>query len=193
MPTHDARPAGPKAATARTAGTASAMRRPSGSPRPTTFAALLLLLASCATTPSSSRDAINAVHLFGMPVAIRLHQRPGPNAIAIRVFATSVHQAHGQPIRSGTLEILAFDGPVPAGRALPASPTATWTFTPDQLKPFAGNSSLGTGYQLNLPWSGPPPSHAHVTVIARYSAPHLTKSVLSGSATIAIPPPASLR
>ena len=150
---------------------------------------LALLLASCASGPSGSRDAINAVHLFGMPVAIRLPQRPGPDTVSIRMFATSPKQAHGQPIRSGTLEILALDGPVVPGKPLPATPLATWSFTPEQLKPWASTSSLGTGYQLTLPWPGPPPARAHVTVLARYTAPHLPKPVLSGSATIAVPPP----
>lgn len=152
------------------------------------FLASALFLASCARAPSGSRDAINAVHLFGMPVAIRLRQRSGPDALAVRVFATSPRQAHGLPIRSGTLEILAFDGPLPAGKAPAPAPVATWTFTPDQLKPFAGESSLGTGYQLSLPWTGTMPKRAHVTVLARYMAPHLAQPVVSGSATIAVPP-----
>lgn len=147
-----------------------------------------VFLASCASGPSGSHDAINAVHLFGMPVAIRLHQRPGPDAIAVRVFATSARQAHGLPIRSGTLEILAFDGPLAPGKTPASLPVATWTFTPEQLRPFAGGSSLGTGYQLSLPWSGPAPKRAHVTVMARYTAPHLAQPVVSGSATIAVPP-----
>lgn len=146
------------------------------------------LLASCASGRSGNHEAINAVHLFGMPVAIRLHRRPGPDAIAVRVFATSTRQAHGQPIRVGTLEILAFEGPLPSGKTLPSAPAATWTFTPEQLKPFAGDSGLGTGYQLSLPWTGTPPKRAHVTVIARYTAPHLVQPVVSGSATITVPP-----
>ena len=146
-----------------------------------------LLLASCASGRSGSHQAINAVHLFGMPVAIRLHQRPGPDAIAVRVYATSTREAHGQPIRSGTLEILAFEGPLAPGKTLPSAPAATWTFTPEQLKPFAGDSRLGTGYQLSLPWTGPAPKRANVTVVARYTAPHLAQPVVSGSATIAVP------
>lgn len=128
-----------------------------------------------------------------MPVAIRLPGRPGPDAIAVRVFATSPRQAHGLPIRSGTLEILAFDGPLAPGKTPTPSPVATWTFTPDQLKPFAGESRLGTGYQLSLPWSGPSPRRTNVTVVARYSAPHLAQPVVSGSATVAVPPPAPRR
>lgn len=147
---------------------------------------LLLLLASCATTPSSSQ--VSQVHLFGLPIAIDLDQRPGPDGISIRVFASKPEMARGLPIRSGTLEVLAFDGPVPPGKPLPAQPMATWSFNPDQLKPMASTSSLGTGYQLTLAWPGQPPTKTHVTVLARYSAPHLPKPVLSGSATIALRP-----
>ena len=150
------------------------------------FSIPLLLLASCASGPSAPGDAIQAVHLFGMPVAIRLQQRAGMDAITIRVFATSPKRAHGQIIRMGTLEILAFDGPVPPGQPLPESPKARWTFSPDQLKSYAADSSLGTGYQLTLPWTGPAPTRAHVTVVARYTAPHLSQPIFSGSATIAV-------
>ena len=77
---------------------------------------LLLLLASCATIPSSSD--ISQVHLFGLPVAVNMDQRPGPDGISVRVFASAPDKARGLPVRSGTLEILAFDGPLPPGKPL---------------------------------------------------------------------------
>ena len=153
------------------------------SPFPIPF---LLLLASCATAPSSS--SISQIHLFGLPIALDLDPRPGPDGISVRVFASAPDKARGIPIRSGTLEILAFDGPLPPGKPLPPQPMATWSFTPDQLKPLASTSSLGTGYQFTLAWPAKPPARSHVTVVARYAAPHLPIPALSGSATIALRP-----
>ena len=147
---------------------------------------LLLLLASCATIPSSSD--ISQVHLFGLPVAVNMDQRPGPDGISVRVFASAPDKARGLPVRSGTLEILAFDGPLPPGKPLPAQPFASWSFNPAQLRPLASSSALGIGYDFTLPWPGTAPAGSHVTVLARYAAPHLPMPALSGSATIALRP-----
>ena len=111
-----------------------------------------------------------------------------PDGISVRVFASAPDKARGLPVRSGTLEILAFDGPLPPGKPLPAQPFASWSFNPAQLRPLASSSALGIGYDFTLPWPGKAPAGSHVTVLSRYAAPHLPMPALSGSATIALRP-----
>ncbi len=114
---------------------------------------------------------VDEVHLFGVPVALDLDGRPGPDGVGVRVYASEGGRAHGVAIRDGHLEILMFDGafeaPALAGRA----PLKVWTFAPKELAPFSADTSLGTGYQLALSWGANRPTGRGVTLLARYVSP----------------------
>lgn len=139
---------------------------------------------SCALAPAHSH--ISELHLFGLPSAVDLDGRPGPDGITVRIFASTATEPRGVPIRSGTLEILLFDGPLPPGQPLPSKPLHVWSLTPQQLLPLASESKLGTGYQLTLPWTGTPPTRASVSVIARHTTSASARPVFSGPASISM-------
>jgi len=132
-----------------------------------------LVLSGCATNtktpPRNSPSAISGLNLLGLPVAINLDDRPGADGIVLRLFATSQASPRAVPLRSGILEILAYEG-TPNPAAWP-EPFHCWTFTPAELIPCEFNTLLGTGYKFVLNWL-PRVFHSNrVTVIARYRTP----------------------
>jgi hypothetical protein len=146
-------------------------------------AAVCCLVCGCATvTPGTSPEEI---HLFGVPAALNLDNLPGPDGVGVRIYASTTTVAKGLAIRSGTLDILMFDTPGQATNPEGNKPRHMWSFTPSQLKLVSGETSMGLGYRLALPW-GPdkPPGHS-VTVIARY-LPRKGKPIYSSPSTIGL-------
>ena len=143
------------------------------------LAAGFLLTTGCAGLKSGGR--LSELHLFGVPVALNLGSKSGPDGIGLRLYASTSEMAKGIPIREGVLEILMFDGTVGEAYARSEKPLKTWTFTSGQLGGFAGTSSLGIGYQFPLRWGAETPRQPVVTVIARHVAPN--KSVTWSTAT----------
>ncbi len=126
-------------------------------------------------------DTVQELHLLVMPVALQFTQPGSSNGFAVRVFATSGGRARGVPIRSGTLEILAYDGiPNEAGTPTAKPAQVVWSYPAASLAPFAVSSSLGTGYELTLPWQGNRPTNSRLTLVARYAP-------TSGTALLAAP------
>lgn len=145
-----------------------------------TVCALLLVAAMCCLGGCSSSsgggawslrgDAIQELHLLVMPAALRFTQPGLPEGFVVRVFATSRGSAKGVPLRTGTLEILAYDGiPNEAGMQTAKPAQVVWAYPAASLAPYATSSSLGTGYELTLPWKGPRPTNSRVTLVARYN------------------------
>ncbi len=139
----------------------------------------LVVLTGCAGLSTGGR--LTELHLFGVPVALNLGSKSGPDGIGLRLYASTADVAKGIPIRDGVLEILMFDGTVGEAYARSEKPLKTWSFTSGQLGAFAGTSSLGVGYQFPLRWGADVPRQAVVTVIARHVAPN--KSVTWSTAT----------
>ena len=79
-------------------------------------ALLAVLLAGCAGGGRGGGGAVAEVHLFGVPVALNLDGVPGPDGIGVRIYASGSGVARGIVVRSGVLEVLMFDGAVPASR-----------------------------------------------------------------------------
>lgn len=140
-----------------------------------------LLLVGCGSTkqPSSGRSSrslfqsgssIDEIHLFGVPVALNLDGAPGPDGIGAIIYASNRKNARGLPITAGTLELIIFDGAFQGPELGKLTPIKTQSFTPEQLKQFATERSIGTGYQLPVRWDTKPASN-RVTVIARYISP----------------------
>jgi len=108
------------------------------------------------------------LHLLTMPVALNLDGAPGPDGVAVKLFANVGNAAKPAPIRSGEIEILLFDGLL-TDKNLPAlQPAHTWTFTAKELKEFETQAMVGTGYQLTLRWGSFKPKSDRVSIIARH-------------------------
>lgn len=131
----------------------------------------ILVAAGCATGTRGRSETPAELHLFGLPVALNLDGKPGPDGIGVRVYASAAGLAMGVPISRGTLEVLMFDGVVGETELRTKPPRRTWTLPAAALKPFASLTSLGTGYQLALRWEQDSPRTPVVTVMARYHSP----------------------
>lgn len=160
------------------------------------FAGLLLALglfglAGCTSTSgggsrSGRGDAIHELHLFVRPLPLQANATTAADGLAVRVFASNRSRPKGVPISSGTLEILAYDGTVPEAGAPPVQPAQVWSHPAANLPLLAVSSSLGTGYELALPWQGPRPRSNRLTLVARVvfasgSSLHSAPSVIVNS------------
>lgn len=135
------------------------------------FALALLIAGGCVTGAGSRREALAELHLFGLPVALNLDGKPGPDGIGVRIYASAAGLAKGIPITRGTLEVLMFEGVVSDSEMRLKPAHHTWTLPADALQPFVSETSLGTGYQLALKWEQHFPRTPVVTVMARYHSP----------------------
>ncbi len=133
----------------------------------------LICASGCSSTSSGGAfnraDAVHELHLFVSPVALRSSPSSPADGLAVRVFASSRRQAKGIPIRSGTLEVLAYYGAPDETTRRSVKPARVWSFPATQLAPFAVTSSLGTGYELALPWQGTWPVGSRLTIVARHT------------------------
>lgn len=125
-----------------------------------------------AETPSPTVSSkVDEVNLVAMPVAVNLDAVPGPDGIVIKVFAVDERQAKPGAIESGTLEVLMFDGSFDAARLAANQYRHLWSFTANQLKPYEFTSTIGTGYNLTLPWGNDRPREDRISVVVRYRSP----------------------
>lgn len=105
-------------------------------------------------------------------MALDLDNVPGSDAVAINIYASSSRYAHGLKIRSGTLEIVMFDGSAASITDDPkAKPRHVWSLAPEVLAKDETATSLGVGYRLALSWGTDRPEKKSVTLIARYLPP----------------------
>ena len=132
---------------------------------------LALAFAGCATMTAGGRgDAVEEVHLFGLPATLNLDNKPGADGFGVRVFIAKSGSVKGAALQSGSLEILMFDGVLGAAEAAKQTPQQVWKFTAHELEPYRDQSSLGVGYQLTLRWNEAPKLQ-HITAVARYVPP----------------------
>jgi len=117
---------------------------------------------------SKRPSGILELHLLTMPVALNLDGAPGPDGVAVKLFANVGNAAKPAGIRSGEIEILLFDGLLSDKNVQTLKPAHTWTFTAKELKGFETQAMVGTGYQLTLRWGSFKPKNDRVTVIARH-------------------------
>lgn len=149
-------------------------RRPANLSTCGLLTALALLCACGCSSPSgggvfSRSDVIHELHLFVSPVGLQSSPSGPVDGLAVRVFASSRGHAKGVPIRSGTLDILAYDGAPDEAARRSVKPAQVWSFPATKLPPFAVTSSLGTGYELALPWQGTRPTASRLTIVARHT------------------------
>jgi hypothetical protein len=129
-----------------------------------------VLLIGCGTLSDGRNEGVDAVHVFGLPVTINMDTRPGADGFAVRAFVTKNGGAKGVTINNGTIEILMFDGAVKLDEITTKEPKQSWKFTAKQLAAMREQTSLGNAYRFTLRWTDPP-THGHVTVLARYLPP----------------------
>ncbi|MFM8879791.1 MAG: hypothetical protein ACKOKG_11780 [Verrucomicrobiota bacterium] len=150
--------------------------------KPLALAALALGLATGCRSGSSGGDndagsrtravsrssGILELHLLTMPVALNLDGAPGPDGVAVKLFANVGNAAKPAPIRSGEVEILLFDGLLTGNQSPLPQPAYSWKFTTKELRSFETQAMVGTGYQITLRWGKFQPKSDRVTVIARH-------------------------
>lgn len=145
----------------------------------------LLAWAGCASGGKSDRSSPAELHLFAVPTAIPVGDRPVADGIGVRIYASPAGKAQGIPIRSGKLEIVMFDGTPGPSTIGSVTPLHVWSFTAGELVPFVASTTLGTGYQLALGWGNTPPSRKVITVIARFH-PQRGPDLVSTANTISV-------
>ncbi len=139
---------------------------------PLMAAAGLFLMTGCAGpagkpgTPVAGVGPVRELNLLAMPSALNLNDKPGADGVAVKVFAVRQGGMKGVPIRSGWIEVLAYEGTFED--APPTKPFHEWRLNPDQLARSEIKTLMGTGYYLVLDWS-PHILHGNrATIIARY-------------------------
>ncbi len=138
--------------------------------------AVTSFLSACATSkkPGSSfgaeAGAIEGLNVLAIPVGLNLDRIPGPDSFSVKVYAVNATNPKAVPIRSGTLEILTFDGTF-FGRTNVPPVLRSWSFESSQLEPVRFQSQVGTGYEFTLSWGTNKPTHTLMSVAARYTSP----------------------
>jgi len=146
---------------------------------------LCLLLCGCSSTgPFSSNGEIVQLNLLTAPVGLDLDGRPGIDGFSTKVYASNASDPKAVPIRTGTLELLMFDGTL-FGRTNVPPALHTWSFTAEQLRNYEFKARIGTGYELLLPWGRDVPTRNMITVGARYTSPE-GKIVTSGLTSVTV-------
>ena len=138
------------------------------------LAALCLLTAACRAPQTkdaqSSPPGIVELNLITSPVALDLDGLPGPDGIAVKLYANEARKPKPVPIREGVLEIVLFDGLFGRGTNQPPV-LREFRFTPAELRQREIISNIGTGYQFSLPWGARRPSQQFLSVAARFTRP----------------------
>ncbi len=140
----------------------------------------------CGSLPAGGGgdQGVQELHLLVLPVALPTPAAPRPTGLVVRVFASSRARAKGLPIRAGTLEIMAYDGHLPGSASPSLQPAQTWVFPAASLAAFAATGSLGTGYELELPWQGPRPTGGRLGIVARLVPPRAGPAIVTAPSVI---------
>ena len=131
----------------------------------------------------SPRGEITEIHLLSSPAAVNFEAAGGAAGFAVRIYASNPSSPKTVPIRAGTLEILMFDGAVPARALSQAKPLRVWSYPAGSLQAHARTSPVGISYPLTALWGEAKPAQDRITVAACYTAPQGTK-IYSAAAII---------
>jgi hypothetical protein len=149
-----------------------------------------LSLTGCASSGHRSDagvEAIQELNLLAAPVALNFDGVPGPDGISLRLYATAPGQPKSITIRSGTLEVILFDGVVKISEIQSAKPLHVWSYPADTLVRYGQKTSIGMSYVLTPLWGKDKPARNRATVVARYLSPRGPK-FYSGPVTVYVPP-----
>ncbi len=158
---------------------------------------LCLLWAGCVSSekkPNRPREdrplppagtLIDEINLLAIPVALNFDDVPGADGFVLKIFPGSRQHPQPIPIESGTIEVLMFDGVFRKDASDPVNPRQTWKYTAAELKRFEMVTSIGTGYQIALPWGEAKPTQDRISVIVRYGSPQ-GANILSAPSVISV-------
>jgi hypothetical protein len=135
----------------------------------------LACLTGCTSITTSSNSSIDQLHLLVTSVALDLDGKPGPDGVGVRVYASHTGSSEAMPVKTGTLEILMFDGAHVREQLASLQPRHVWTYPADQLKSYLQKTSIGTSYRFAALWGQDNPTSDRVTLIARYTGPDSTQ------------------
>src|SRR6185503_13510966 len=100
------------------------------------FLLLFCFILGCSSTDTATKSAIDQLHLLVTSVALNVDDKPGPDGVGVRIYASRRERAEALPIASGTLDILMFDGNLPLDQLQSAQPRHTWSYPAEKLKPY---------------------------------------------------------
>lgn len=141
------------------------------------FLCACLTLLGCASHRRSATERVSRssdiaeIILWAMPLALNLDKSPGADGFAIKVYAVSSNDPKTQPIRSGQLDILMFDGALVGSVTETNQPRRVWSYSDRELTAFVFQTTIGTAYALTLHWGPDVPKQDRITVAARYRPP----------------------
>lgn len=117
------------------------------------------------------RPSIDEIHVLTMPMALNLDQNPGADGFAVKIYA--IDQAHPKSVAvtAGSLEVLIYDGMVPAAALATNAPIRRWEFGASDLAAYAQSTSVGVVYALTPTWRDGKPPGEKITVTACYLPP----------------------
>lgn len=130
-----------------------------------------VLLVSCSTPLAPRSSSIDQLHLLVTSVALNIDDRPGPDGVGVRVYASRRERAEALPITTGALEILMFDGNPPLDQLPSFEPRRTWSYSAEKLKPYIQKTTIGISYRFAALWGDDKPKSDRVTFVARYTSP----------------------
>jgi hypothetical protein len=109
------------------------------------------------------------LNILTTPVGIDLDGRPGIDGFSVKIYGNVADNPKPVPIRSGTMEVLMFDGTLYGRTNLPP-PLHVWSFTASELRMHEFSAPIGIGYDLSLAWASDVPTRRLITVGARYTS-----------------------
>jgi hypothetical protein len=149
------------------------------------FPLLLCCLLGCSSTTTGSKTGIDQLHLLVTSVALNVDDKPGPDGVGVRIYASRRERAEALPITTGTLEILMFDGNLPLDELPSLQPRHKWSYPADKLKPHVQKTTIGVSYRFAALWGDDKPMGERVTVVARYTSPE-ARQVYSAPTSIPV-------
>jgi hypothetical protein len=132
-------------------------------------------LTGCTSMTTGTSSSIDQLHLLVTSVALDLDGKPGPDGIGVRVYASHTGSSEAVPVKTGTLELLMYDGAHVREQLASLQPRHVWTYPADQLKAYLQKTSIGTSYRFAALWGEDKPASDRVTLIARYTRPDGTQ------------------
>jgi hypothetical protein len=145
--------------------------------------ALALFLHGCASSTGESKAAIDQLHLLVTSVALNVDDKPGPDGVGVRVYASRHERAEALPIASGTLEILMFDGNIPPEQLPSHRPLHTWSYPAEKLKPYIQKTTIGISYRFAALWGEDKPTADRATFVARHTGSN-AKQIYSAPSSV---------
>ncbi len=145
------------------------------------------LLVACNTgrPGRASASPVDTLVLLSAPVAVDVEPTPGPDGIAVHLYALSQTKTKALEISAGQLEVLLFDGVINEQTPADVKPLRVWNRSAAELKSFANKTAIGFSYPLTLLWGESRPQKNMVTIVARYIGPD-GRMIYSGPSTIAV-------